>query len=179
MINSFEKLVTTRQSVRKYKTTPVARELLIQCVEAVRLAPSACNAQPWKFILVTDESLKNEIANHAASLGMNKFCAQASAIAVVVLEKPNLTSKIGSVLQGKEYTLIDIGIAAEHFCLQATELGLGTCMVGWFNEKKIQRALKIPSSKRIPLFITIGYSDDEPREKNRKQFSEMCRENEY
>jgi len=71
-------------------------------------------------------------------------------------------------LKDKEYTLIDIGIAAEHFCLQAAELGLGTCMVGWFDEKKVRQLLGIPKNKRIPLLIAIGYPDDAPREKARK-----------
>jgi nitroreductase len=97
----------------------------------------------------------------------------------MVLEKPNLTSAIGSILKGKEYTLIDIGIAAEHFCLKATELGLGTCMIGWFDEKKVKTLLRVPGAKRLPLLITIGVSDDEHREKIRKSFSDICSENSY
>jgi len=179
MSTSFIQLIATRQSVRKYKADKVPHEQLMQCVEAARLAPSACNAQPWHFILVEDETLKNAVADCAAGMGMNTFCRQASAIAVIVLEKPNLTSKIGSVLKGKEYTLIDIGIAAEHFCLQATELGLGTCIIGWFNEKKLRKLLSVPFSKRIPLLITVGYADDTLREKIRKPLEKMYSENRY
>jgi nitroreductase len=172
---NFENLVLERQSDRKYDTSrAVEDEKLMKCIESARLAPSACNAQPWKFIIVKNELLKAQVADCAVSLGMNKFCVDAPSIVVLVLEKPNLTSKVGSVLQGKEYTLIDIGIVAAHFCLQASDLGLGTCMVGWFNEKKVKSLLNIPSSKRIPLIITVGYRNAELRTKSRKKLTEIC-----
>ena len=176
MINE---LINKRQSVRKYKNETVPVETIAACIEAARLAPSACNAQPWKFIVVDDEALKQQVGEAAASMGMNKFCLTAPCIVVVVLEKANLSSSIGSVLKDKEYTLIDIGIAAEHFCLQAVELGLGTCMVGWFNEKKVRQLLGIPKSKRVPLLITIGYPDDAPREKVRKTAEQISSKNQY
>ena len=113
------------------------------------------------------------------SMGMNKFAFEASAIVAIVLEKPNVMSKIGSVLKGKEYTLIDIGIAATHFCLQATDLGLGTCIIGWFDEKKARKLLNIPRKKRIPLLLTVGYATDEMRKKQRKELNVMYSENEY
>jgi len=174
-----KELINKRQSVRKYKNETVPAEAIIACIEAARLAPSACNAQPWKFVVVDDEALKQQVGEASASMGMNKFCSQAPCIVVVVLEKPNLTSAIGSVLKDKEFTLIDIGIAAEHFCLQATELGLGTCMIGWFNEKKVQQLLGIPKNKRVPLLITIGYPDDSPRDKVRKTMDQICSKNQY
>ena len=175
----FKELINKRQSVRKYKNEPVPAEVIAACIEAARLAPSACNAQPWKFVVVDDESLKQQVGEAAASLGMNKFCLHVPCLVAVVLEKPNIMSAIGSVLKGKEYTLIDIGIAAEHFCLQAAELGLGTCMIGWFDEKKVQQLLGVPKNKRIPLLITIGYSDDPPRLKARKTADQICSRNRY
>ena len=174
-----KELINKRQSVRNYKTDAVPTEAIAACIEAARLAPSACNAQPWKFIVVDDAALKQQVGEAAESFGMNKFCPLAPCIIAVVLEKPNLTSAIGSVLKDKEYTLIDIGIAAEHFCLQATELGLGTCMIGWFNEKKVRQLLGIPKNKRIPLLITIGYPNDAKREKARKTTEQMCGRNRY
>ena len=172
-------LINKRQSVRKYKTEAVPDEAIAACIEAARFARSACNAQPWKFIVVQDETLKRHVGEAAASFGMNGFCLHAPCIVAVVLEKPNITSAIGSVLKDKEYTLIDIGIAAEHFCLQAVELGLGTCMIGWFNEKKVRQLLGIPKNKRISLLITIGYPDDTPREKVRKTTDQICSRNRY
>jgi len=176
---TFKELVTKRQSVRKYKSETVSQEAVSACIEAARLAPSACNAQPWKFVIVDDEKLKRDVGEAAASIGMNKFCPSAPCIVAVVQEKPNLTSGIGSVIKDKEFTLLDIGIAAEHFCLAAAELGLGTCMVGWFDEKKVQKLLGIPKNKRIPLLITLGFPDDTPREKSRKTLAEMSGKNRY
>jgi nitroreductase len=179
METTFLSLASTRQSVRKYKAETVSFTALQTCVEAARLAPSACNAQPWKFVVVDDAALVAAIADSAEVLGMNKFCRQAAAIVAVVLEKPNLTSKIGSVVQGKEYPLIDIGIAVEHFCLQAAELGLGTCIVGMFHEKKVKALLGIPKFRRVPLLITVGYPDCERRPKIRKPQAEMSSRNSY
>jgi nitroreductase len=143
------------------------------------LAPSACNAQPWKFVVVDEEVLKQQVGEAAMSMGMNTFCPLVPCIVAVVLEKPNLLSAVGSVLKDKEYTLIDLGIAAEHFCLQAAELGLGTCMIGWFDEKKVRQLLGIPKNKRIPLLITVGYPDDPTRAKTRKTTEEMSSRNRY
>jgi nitroreductase len=167
---NFDEMVLLRQSDRKYDINKaVEDEKLIECIASARLAPSACNAQPWKFIIVKDPVLKSKTGDCAASMGLNKFCVDAPAIIALTLEKPNLTSKIGSVLQDKEYTLIDIGIVAYHFCLKAADLGLGTCMIGWFNEKKVKKLLGIPSSKRVPLLITVGYRAGELRPKTRKK----------
>lgn len=82
-------------------------------------------------------------------------------------------------MKDKEYPLIDIGIAANQFCLQAADIGLGTCMIGWFDEKKIKKLLDIPSSKRIPILITLGYSDARLREKTRKPIDKMYKQNKY
>ena len=115
----FLDLVKKRQSDRKYKNTPIDREKIIKCLEAARLAPSACNSQPWKFVVVDDPQLLPEMASAAAGMGMNKFAVQSPVIVAVVLEKMNFTARIGSVIKDKEYSLLDVGIAVENFCLQA------------------------------------------------------------
>ena len=175
----FFELITTRQSERQYDTRPIESDKIMQCIEAARMAPSACNAQPWKFIVVDEPELKKHLAGATSDMGMNKFAFDAPTIIAIVLEKPNLTSKVGSVLKGKDYTLMDIGIVAAHFCLQATELGLGTCIIGWFNEKKARKLLQIPGKKRIPLILTVGYATGEIRKKQRKELSEMYSANKY
>jgi len=176
---NFLELTTKRQSERQYDTRPVEPEKIMLCIDAARMAPSACNAQPWKFVVVDEPELKIQLANAIAGMGMNKFAFDAPVIVAIVLEKPNVMSKIGSVLKGKEYTLMDIGIAATHFCLQATELGLGTCIIGWFDEKKVRKLLQIPNKKRIPLLITVGYATDEVRKKQRKELKVMYSSNKY
>ena len=135
----FSELILKRQSDRKYQDKPVARELIIKCIEAARMAPSACNSQPWTFVVVDEPELCAEMASAAASIGMNKFVAQAPVIVAVVQERMNLSARIGCAIKDKEYSLLDIGIAVEHFCLQAAELGLGTCILGWFDEKKVRK----------------------------------------
>jgi len=176
---TISELIQNRQSTRKYKSTEVEKEKIDACLEAARIAPSACNAQAWKFIVVDEPELKNKVAETATSLGMNKFTQQAPIIITVVLEKANSSATIGGRIKNKDYRWIDIGIAVEHICLQATELGLGTCIIGWFNEKKIRKLLGIPRSKRIPLIITLGYPDDEQRTKIRKSIQEISAFNHY
>lgn len=180
----FSTLLLTRQSVRRYRNQPVEPEKIDQLIEAVRLAPSASNSQPWKLILVTDPILKAQVAQATFSplVSFNKFVPQAPVLAVLVIEKPKLITQIGGRLKDRDFALIDIGIAAEHFCLQAAELGLGTCMLGWFDEPTVQRLLHIPRQKRIGLLITLGYSADDasaPRPKIRKTREEMCSRNRY
>jgi nitroreductase len=178
----FLELIKKRQSVRGYKDIPVENDKIERCLQAAHFAPSACNAQPWKFIVVNDTELKNKLADTTTTkmLAMNHFTKQAPIHIVVVMENPNLTSAIGSVIRDKPFTLIDVGIASIQFCVQATAEGLGTCMLGWFNEKKVKKLLNIPSSKRAVLIITVGYSSsDEIREKRRKPFGEIVSYNSY
>lgn len=179
----FLQLINTRQSVRKYQERPVEDEKIAQLIEAVRLAPSASNSQPWKLIIVNDPTLKDRVAQATFSrlVAFNKFVPQAPVLAVITIEKPKVITQIGARLKDREFPLIDIGIAAEHFCLQAAELGLGTCMLGWFDEETIKTLLHIPPKTRIGLLITLGYAADgyPLRKKIRKQTSEMCSFNAY
>lgn len=171
-------LIQKRQSDRQYEARPVDRELVVKCLEAARLAPSACNSQPWKFVVVDESQLVLQVGEAAAGMGMNKFAKEVPVIVAVVLEKMNLTARIGSVIKDKEYSLLDMGIAVEHFCLQAAELGLGTCIMGWFDEKKVKKLLGI-KNKRVPLLITLGYPAGETRRKIRKSLDDMSSWNKY
>lgn len=178
----FLELVMKRQSIRGYSEAPVEEAKLNRCLEAARLAPSACNAQPWKFIVVDQTELRHQIAQATSSrvLNMNHFTMQAPVLIVIVMEKANFTSTVGQVLKDKEYPLMDIGIATENFCLQAVAEGMGTCIMGWFDEPKVKKLLNIPKTKRVPLIITLGYpSSDEIRTKRRKEMSEIVSRNGY
>jgi nitroreductase len=174
-------LISSRQSDRKYSDRPVEKKKLERIIEAGRVAPSACNAQPWKIIVVTDQNLLKSVAKAASSeaLGMNSFVGQAPLMIVMVREKPNFSSKIGGTIKKKDYSLIDIGIASENICLQAKAEGLGSCMVGWFDEPKLRNILSIPRSKRVELIITLGYSLSDQREKRRKPKEEVVSYNKY
>jgi nitroreductase len=179
----FNDLIHARQSVRRYAETPVDPEKLSQCLESARLTPSASNSQPWSFIVVDQEPLRTEVAKATFSdiKLINKFTLQAPVLVVIVMEKAKLITRFAMMVKKKEWPLIDIGIAAEHFCLQAAELGLGTCMINWFEEDKIKKLLQIPSGKSIGLLKSVGYSADgyPQRTKIRKPIEEIVRYNKY
>lgn len=178
----FLELAKTRQSIRAYSQAPVEKEKLNRCIEAARLAPSACNSQPWKFIVVANPDMKDKIARSTfnEAVSFNQFTLTAPVLIVVTATKGNLNTKVGQMITGLPYYLIDIGIAVEHFCLQATEEGLGTCMLGWFNEKKIKKHLDIPKNERVSLVIAVGHpKTDMIRKKNRKNIDEIFQENIY
>lgn len=140
-------------------------------------SPFGLQRTNWKFVVVDKPAIKEQVAMAANDMGMNKFVLQAPVIIAVVLERANFTSAIGSTIKQKDYTMIDIGIAVENICLQATELGLGSCIVGWFNEHKVKKILQIPR-KRVP-YSSLGYSDDMQRTKIRKKIEEIYSFNKY
>ncbi len=182
-MESFTSLAEQRHSARQYTEQPVEKEKIMQIVEACRLAPSAHNSQPWKLTIIDEPELKLKVAKATTDPGVrfNKFAVEAPVIAVLTLEKPKLISRLGSQVKNIEYSLIDVGIFAEHFCLKATELGLGTCMLGWFHEEKVKSLLNIPKKKRVPLLITLGYQPEGyiPKKKSRKSTEEICSFNAY
>lgn len=207
----FLELANRRQSTRKYDTNrAVESEKIERIIEAARLAPSACNAQPWHFVVANDpelieetleaianpnseetqpvhlvvvdeNELKNKVADAASArlLGMNHFTKQAPIHILLVEEKVNLSSGIGGVIKDKHFAYVDIGIAASHICLAAEAEGLGSCILGWFNESKIKKLLSIPDSKRVILDILIGYPAQELRPKKRKPTNEIVSYNTY
>ncbi len=179
---SFLDLANKRHSVRNYKKRPVPQEKINRCVEAARLAPSACNSQPWKFIVVDDLKFIKELAKAAFEgiLDFNHFAFEAPVLVLIVSERQKMFAKFGGIVKKKNFSLMDIGIAAEHLCLQAVEEGLGTCMLGWFNEKKVKKILSIPKLKRVELIISVGFSADEKIPcKKRKSIDEILSYNKY
>jgi nitroreductase len=180
---SLIELIKKRQSDRAYTDRPVEPEKLTACLEAARLAPSASNSQPWTFVVLTDPQTKEKVANKTFGplKSFNKFVPQAPVIVCIVMERAKFITEAGGRLKKKEYPLIDIGIAAEHFCLQAAELGLGTCMLGWFDEKAIKELIHVPENKNIPLLISLGYvpEDYKLRVKVRKNFETAVKWNTY
>lgn len=179
----FIELVEKRESVRGYIDKDVERDKIEKCIEAARLAPSACNSQPWKFIVVdNDEKVKlltKGIYDPLVS-GINKFSLTAPCFIVIVGEKRNLKSYIGGIVKKKDYTSIDIGIATEHICLAGAEMGLGTCIIGWFKEKYIKEVLNIPSGLSVHLIVSIGYFENKgTRKKIRKKLEDIISYNEY
>jgi nitroreductase len=176
-IQSFADLVQSRRSIRKYQDKPVEREKIIQCIEAARLAPSAENVQPWRFIILDDPEVLKQFSTHAFSgiYSPTRFAAKAPVIIVILAKLDILANRIGKQIQGVHFYLLDIGIAGEHFVLQAQELGLGTCWIGWFNIKKVGKFLQVPRSYKIVSLISMGYPEASPLKfKKRHQFKEIA-----
>lgn len=179
-MNDFLSLVRARQSDRAYDASrPVEPEKLARIIEAARLAPSACNAQPWHFVVVDDPALAARVGEATAGLGMNKFARQAPVHILLVEESMNLTSFLGSKIKDKYFPLIDLGIAASHIVLAAEDEGLGSCILGWFDEKEIKKLLGIPAGKRVLLDITVGYPTKPKRIKSRKTKEKVVSHNHY
>ena len=179
----FSELILRRQSVRRYDSKPVEPEKINQCLDAARLAPSASNSQPWKYIVVSEEPLRTEVAKATFTdiQLINKYTLQAPVMVVIVIEKARWFTRLAMQVKNKEWPLIDIGITATHFCLRATELGIGTCMIGWFDEKKMKKLLGIPKDKTIGLAISMGYpvQDYKQRTKIRKSLDEISSREQY
>jgi nitroreductase len=177
----FHDLAQRRISVRKYRDDRIDKKTIELCLEAARLAPSACNSQPWKFIVVDDRGLRDKLCDKAFSgiYKMNAFAKAAPVIIAVISEKSAFFAKLGGQFRGTQYSLIDIGIACEHLVLQAAELGIGTCMLGWFDEKAVKKILGIPRQKKVDLLISLGYCENIEKEKIRKAIDEMRSYNRY
>ncbi|NIM65363.1 MAG: NAD(P)H nitroreductase [Candidatus Latescibacteria bacterium] len=173
-MKNFLDLVKKRHSIRKYKPDPVPREMIEKCLEAARHAPTACNKQSWKFHIVEGE-LKNRLVE--VSLGgvfvPNKWASTVPVIAVIAMNLDLIIHRVGGKVSGVDYHMVDAGIAGEHFVLQATELGLGTCWIGWFNKKAVKKLLDIPAGWDVPAMIGLGFPDEEPIDKNRRHISEI------
>ena len=155
----------------------------MQCIEAARLAPSAHNSQPWHFIVVDDPGIRKQVAEATfdTAFRFNRFTLQAPVLIVMVTERKSIVTQLAAKLKKLDFSLIDNGIAAENFCLQAAELGLGTCMIGWFSQRKIRKILKIPAAKLISLVISLGYPHEKSRlrEKIRRPVETMFSRNSY
>jgi len=153
--------IQKRYSARSFKDTPVERELILSITEAARLAPSACNAQPGRFIAVTEQSLLKEIV-HTGLGGVvpNTWTISAPVIIVGCAQLNLLTHRLAEAVKGIHYHQIDLGIAMEHMVLRATELGLGTCWIGWFKAKHIKKILQIPRDWKIISLLALGYPQE-------------------
>ncbi len=178
----FQKLVRQRRSIRRYLPTPVEKEKLLACLEAARIAPSAHNAQSWRFLVIDEPGIKARFAEKAFSgiYKMTRFAAQAPVLVLVLAELDFLANRLGRQIQGVNFYLLDLGIAGEHFVLQAEELGLSTCWIGWFNIRKTRKFFKIPRKYKIVALLSLGYAASRPpREGVRKPIEDIVRTNAF
>lgn len=174
---TFQQLVKSRRSIRRYLEKPIEREKILTCIEAARLAPSADNVQPWRFLIIDDPELKARFAKEVFSgiYFISKFAAKAPVLILILARLDIIANRIGKQIQNIHFYLIDIGIAGEHIVLQAEELGLGTCWIGWLNLRKARKFLKIPRKYKIVSLMAMGYYEKKPsREKKRKKLEEIA-----
>ncbi|MCK4556799.1 MAG: nitroreductase family protein, partial [Candidatus Aminicenantes bacterium] len=136
--NFFRELVRSRRSIRRYLDKPVEREKILTCIEAARLAPSADNVQPWRFLIIDDPELKAQYAKKVFSgiYSISNFAKKAPVLILILARLDIIANRIGKQIQNIQFYLLDIGIAGEHVVLQAQELGLRTCWIGWFNIRR-------------------------------------------
>jgi nitroreductase len=173
---TFDEILNARRSVREYDSRPVAREDVLAICEAARLAPSACNSQTWRFVAVTDRQLIDSLCDEAMRpVIRNKWLRQAPLLIVGCSQLDIVANRIGTGFTGIEYYQIDLGIAMEHMVLKATELGLGTCWIGWFDEDKVKEILGVPNSIRVSALLAVGYPKDAsaPRQRSRKPLDKI------
>jgi nitroreductase len=151
--------IRRRVSCRAYRPDPVPKEHLEQILEAARLAPSACNCQPWRFAVVCDAGLRRRIVSDGflPGLGM-KWALDAPVHVVLGMERSFVTHRLGASLSGVNYPWLDLGIVGEHLVLAATSLGLGTCWIGWINPRAVNRIVGWPTAIKSVAVITVGYA---------------------
>jgi len=172
----FQRILGGRRSIRRYLETPVEPEKLRACLEAARVAPSAHNVQPWRFIVVDEPGLKDRLAAAAFSgiYAGSKFAARAPVLLVLLAKPGGAAVRAGSKLLGVPFHFLDMGIAGEHIVLQAEELGLATCWMGWFDHRRVRKALAIPRGFKIVALMPLGYAETRPvREPPRRTLEEI------
>jgi nitroreductase len=165
-MNTFE-AIKSRRSIRKYKSTPIEDKKLNQVLEAVRLAPSACNFQPCKFIVVKKEKIRKALVPACRN---QKFIAAAPVIIIGCTYPERAYKRMGGGGNSHE---VDLAIAFDHLTLAAWELGLGTCWIGAFAEDEVKKILEVPDSVRVVALTPLGYPDEAPEMHNRKSLKEL------
>ena len=174
-------LIHSRHSVRSFAEKTISRADIETCIDAARLAPSGENTQPWRFIVADEPEYRDALAESATSgiYRPTRFIKKAPVIIAVLARKNFIVHKLGSSLQGTQFYLLDIGMACEHLVLQAQEMGIGSCYIGWFNAKKAAKALGVSRSDKVVMLIALGYPDKPVlRKHKRRSLGEIVRFNE-
>lgn len=172
--------IARRVSCRSYQATPVPEEHLTQVLEAAQLAPSACNQQPWRFAVVRDPDLRRRIVEEGFLPGIKMSWAIDAPVQVVIgMERSFVTHRLAASVSGVDYPWVDIGIAGEHLVLASTELGLGTCWIGWIKPRVVAGIVGWPKAIKPAVVITVGYPSDPdgavPPASRRKSLAELVR----
>jgi len=172
---TFDEILEKRCSIRSYRSQPVEQKDLVAICEAARAAPSACNSQTWRFIVVKNELTIRRICQEVMRpMIPNRWLKQAPLLIVGCSQLDFVANRIGSYITGIKYYQIDLGIAMEHMVLKATELGLGTCWIGWFAEDKVKNILDIPGRIKVSAILAVGYPNDgSAKDRSRKPMNKI------
>jgi len=173
--------IQTRRSIRKFLNKPVEREKINACLEAARLAPSACNAQPWHYIVLDDPAVKDAFCKEVFSgaYKISEWAAKAPVLVAVVSDRGNIISRLGGYLRRTEFYLVDQGISGEHFVLRAHDLGLGACWIGWINSKKAAQFFKLSAGRKVEHLFALGYPAENPAARPRAKLEEIVSYNKF
>ena len=165
----FLEVVQARRSLRTYLDKPVEREKLEYVLESARLAPSWKNLQCWRFIVVGDEAGRKALAESMAESNPGRKALMGAPMVIVLCALPAESE----IWEGKDFMMLDAGLAMEHLVLAATNQGLGTCWQGLFNEVKAREALNVPENVRVVAMTPLGYAAEERRPRPRKAMAEI------
>jgi nitroreductase len=156
--DDFLALVRRRFSCRCYRPEPVPDNLLAQLLDAVQCAPSACNKQPWRLAIVSDEARRFRLCDEGLLPGMQRpWIREAPVLMVLGVARTTVTHRLAPLFSGIDYPALDLGIAGEHLVLQATALGLGTCWIGWIRPPAVRRIVDWPRSVQPVSLISVGW----------------------
>ncbi len=172
--------IKERRSIRKYKSDKVSKETIEKIIDNARYAPSWKNSQTARYTIITDEKVKADIAENATmnfSKNMNNINSAPVLVVLSTVDKISGYNPDGTAAtpMGGHWQSFDAGIACEAFCLSAYEYGLGTLIMGIFNEDKVKEIANIPDSERVSALIALGYPDESPRAPKRKEISEISK----
>ena len=170
---NFSEILFARQSCRKYDPArEVEEDKLARVLEAGRLAPSACNGQPYFFTVCRGESAR-AVAKAVSGMGMNRFAHDVPAF-IVISERPYVaTAALGAKAKGNDYRSMDIGIAASHLVCAACEEGLSSCILGWLDDQRLREICDLDAPVRLVIALGYAHPDDTLRQKKRKSASEL------
>jgi nitroreductase len=157
--------IRQRRSIRAYEDRPIEEEKLQAVLDAGRLAPSACNRQEWRYIVVRDPAMRTDLAEAANG---QKFVGEAPVVLVACAKTDGHKMSCGEACYP-----IDVAISLDHITLKAVEEGLGTCWIGAFNQPAVKKLLNIPEDVRVVQLMPLGYPADEPAARSRLSLDEI------
>ncbi len=172
MFDNFKNLVNSRQSCRDFNDKPLDKKDVLEIAELARLAPSACNSQPWKMYVATDSERVKAVAECLQDLGLNKFTSKARAFIAISEKTPHLRPDAEKRISRDFFVKYDVGEVVAYLTLGAKAKGIETCILGWVNHDKIRKVIDLPEDEFCNIVVAFGYSDTPLRNKVRKDVSE-------